>query len=229
MQSESAHFPFFESTKEYIYIVKKKKILHFSINGFPGVGKTEILIGLLTSRLRVHFIPRYTTRERRPGEEDSPEYRFVSENEFAVLRKGGFFIKRTIRRVESEDGKFHFTAIIKKIFWPEPPEGTQLIVSFFGRSAFLIRRYTPEMKLVFISHHSIKSGLTEIKMRVAERCRRHGKKFYAKWRQINRWYQQEIWTKYDHVVYNDGTTPRKCVEEIIALAEREMSELSMAV
>lgn len=90
----------------------EKRIPFFCLLGYPGVGKTHVLKELLEG-YPVHFIPRYTCRPRRLGEENSPEYKFVSIEKFVALAARGFFISGTIRRTEVNREPY-FMAIPKK-------------------------------------------------------------------------------------------------------------------
>ncbi|OGI68395.1 hypothetical protein A2738_00710 [Candidatus Nomurabacteria bacterium RIFCSPHIGHO2_01_FULL_42_15] len=186
----------------------KKPITHVGINGPPGAGKTTVLRALEHLGYKIHVIPRYYTRPKRPGEESEKEYRFVTEEQFQILWDDKFFIPGTIRQVEV-NGKTYRTAILKRKIWLPTPKGTDLVVCLFGRGGLNHRRKFPKMKLVFISSRSLET----LKARLTERCLMHGIDPTRKLEKIKRYEQLGVEKYYDVVIYNDGT-PEQCARQI---------------
>lgn len=194
-------------------------IPHVSINGFPGVGKTTMLETLERLGYKIHVIPRYYSRPRRPGEETSREYRFLEPEMFAEFRKRGYFIPGTIREVVV-NRKIYHTAIPRMSHWPKAPRETHFIVSFFGRSIFKIPNRT-EWKLIFISCHS-KEALLK---RLTDRCLAHGIDPRRKLQRIEEYELIKIWDLYDFIVYNDDENmPEVCAREIAQIALRSSAQ-----
>ncbi len=185
-------------------------IPHVSINGPPGAGKTTLLNTLQGMGYKIHIISRYYNRKRRPGERHSREHNFVNGEVFKVLRKAGCFIPGTIRKQEVNGAVFH-TAIARRKFWRKPSEGTDLIISFFGRDGIPLKKFIPEMKLVYISSRFPESL---IKIKLVERCLKHKISPGPKIVKFDEYRKREFEKFYDIIVFNDGT-PEECAHEII--------------
>jgi guanylate kinase len=65
----------------------------FVVSGPSGTGKTTILRRVLDSRRDLGFSVSYTTRAKRPGEEEGKDYFFVSEEQFEARIRNGEFIE----------------------------------------------------------------------------------------------------------------------------------------
>ncbi len=65
----------------------------FVVSGPSGTGKTTILRRVLASRKDLVFSVSYTTRAKRPGEEEGKDYFFVSEEQFEARIRNGEFIE----------------------------------------------------------------------------------------------------------------------------------------
>ncbi|HAA85084.1 MAG TPA: guanylate kinase [Kosmotogaceae bacterium] len=65
----------------------------FVVSGPSGTGKTTILRRVLASRKDLVFSVSYTTRVKRPGEEEGKDYFFVSEEQFEARIRNGEFIE----------------------------------------------------------------------------------------------------------------------------------------
>ena len=65
----------------------------FVVSGPSGTGKTTILRRVLDSRRDLGFSVSYTTRAKRPGEEEGKDYFFVSEEQFEARISNGEFIE----------------------------------------------------------------------------------------------------------------------------------------
>lgn len=65
----------------------------FVVSGPSGTGKTTILRRVLDSRRDLCFSVSYTTRAKRPGEEEGKDYFFVSEEQFEARISNGEFIE----------------------------------------------------------------------------------------------------------------------------------------
>jgi guanylate kinase len=65
----------------------------FVIAAPSGAGKTSLVKALLQRKPELHVSISYTTRRRRPTEEDGREYHFVSVDEFLRLRDQGQFLE----------------------------------------------------------------------------------------------------------------------------------------
>lgn len=75
----------------------------FVISGPSGAGKGTALDRIAGSGL-ARRVPTYTTRLPRPSERDGIEYNFVSDDEFAKLRRDGQLIEYTRTYAESYYG-----------------------------------------------------------------------------------------------------------------------------
>ena len=65
----------------------------YVITAPSGAGKTTLVKRLIEQRPGLRFSISYTTRTRRAGEEHGRDYFFLSESEFAAMRKAGEFLE----------------------------------------------------------------------------------------------------------------------------------------
>jgi guanylate kinase len=65
----------------------------FVIAAPSGAGKTSLVKALLQRKPELHVSVSYTTRRRRPNEEDGREYHFISLGDFWALEKQGQFLE----------------------------------------------------------------------------------------------------------------------------------------
>jgi guanylate kinase len=189
---------------------------HINLSSFAGGGKTTIS-KLLLEKYKTVIIPKITTRAKRFTEKEVPEYIFVSQEEFGLLKSQEHFLA-----VEEITNKgIHYHAIPKIEYWPSIPEGTELIISAFGEQARIVQKFIPEIKLIFI-------GIKDKKIladRLFKRCAIDGSNFEKKWALNERYFSENFQNRYDFVVYND-TTPEECVEQIITITKIQKTLIS---
>src|SRR5690349_19682737 len=65
----------------------------FVIAAPSGAGKTSLVKALLQRKPELHVSTSYTTRPRRPTEQDGREYHFISVGDFQRLRDQGQFLE----------------------------------------------------------------------------------------------------------------------------------------
>lgn len=126
------------------------------ISSPSGGGKTSICRKLLTRARRTkgwRFSISYTTRKRRTGERNGHSYHFVSDSEFDVLVKDGFFAE-------------HFKVHLYKYGTPRKPledvvrRGGVMILDVDVRGARALHREFPGAISIFVLPPS-KSALKE--------------------------------------------------------------------
>ncbi len=70
--------------------------LIFLIIGPTGVGKNTLIEGVFSKRNDLHYLPSYTTRNKRVGESDGNPYKFVTKEDFEDKIDKGEFIEWNI-------------------------------------------------------------------------------------------------------------------------------------
>ena len=65
----------------------------FVISAPSGAGKTTLVKRIIAARPDLKFSISYTTRQARPGEQDSVDYFFLDRDEFERLRDSGAFLE----------------------------------------------------------------------------------------------------------------------------------------
>lgn len=213
------------------------KIPHVNIGGPPAGGKTEI--ATLLSRLHnVITIPRVTTRPPRPDEEFSWEYEFVSQKEFSRRLRLG--TENTVDAVVGENelvlstlsgtrvgdyprdialasvhqvpgkGGSYLTGVPHPRHWPDPKPDTEFFLSVFGESSPYLKEHVfPHMINVFVTI----SSMEELEKRLVNRNLPWRLPFWPAWMSALSYLSEHPETKFDHVVYNDGTA-KDCAAEI---------------
>jgi len=190
----------------------KTKTPHLSILGLQGTGKTTIL-NILSTWYRVHVVRRYTCRPRRPGEECSHEYVFVSKGEFLRLLRARFFIRASVRRIPV-NGEIFYTGLPCIENWSPLPPGTQLVLSILGTSVFHVMEDVPELRTVFVDHPSS----FVLMKRAYDRSRAQGIDPDPKLRTAHRYGEKPLWRAYHYRVLNNQEFPEECAREIARIA-----------
>ncbi|MGH8282272.1 MAG: guanylate kinase [Gammaproteobacteria bacterium] len=162
----------------------------FLITAPSGAGKTSLVRELLRTHSNLRFSISYTTRPRRPNENDGRDYRFVSQVEFDRMVLAGEFLEHarvfdhcygTSRNsVEEERARGH--DVLLEIDW----QGTQQV-----------RRTMPETLSIFILPPSreelerrLKARGTDSEAVIARRLR-------------DAVADMSHWREFDYVVVND--------------------------
>ena len=187
--------------------------VHINVCGYPGAGKSSVA-ALLGFEYLTLWIPRITTRPRRPGEGKN-EYRFVTPDEYETMYESGVILPwkdaSGLKKVGTVEYKRGTPA---PAYWPHPLPGTELILSVFGKVApELKRRLTPNMMNFFLvgKPWTLLERLAERKQLDCERMRWH-------WKTIERYRRQKIEINFDHVIDTTDLSPEEVAKQIAAKA-----------
>jgi guanylate kinase len=201
--------------------------VHVSISGYAGAGKTTIS-RLLASRHPTVWVPRITSRRRRvnfcndavmclamgltgiyrvESEVRGTEYEFIPKDEFISHIREGRMLEWHVLG-EKEEG---LTGILRPEYWPNPVEGTELLLSVFGSHAPEVKKVVPGLITVFLD---VKNP-DILRQRIYART---GKGKMEERNKKNSIYRREnIAQHFDHVVLSE-TGVERCVEEIEKIA-----------
>jgi guanylate kinase len=128
------------------------------IAGPSGVGKGTVVHKLLEREPRLWFSVSANTRDRRPGEQDGVDYRFMTRAEFEALRDQGGFLEwfdvyGDLKGTPREPVEQHLAA------------GDDVLLEVDVQGALRVRERYPDAVLVFVKPPSRE----EQRRRIAER------------------------------------------------------------
>ncbi len=127
------------------------------ISGPSGVGKSSV-VQALTERMHFHFSISWTTRGRRPGEEDGVDYVFVDRDRFeAGIAAGGF--------LEWAEFSGHLYGTPRDAVIAHLEAGAHVLLDIENDGAGQVRQAYPEAMLVFI----LPPSLDELERRLRDR------------------------------------------------------------
>lgn len=160
------------------------------ISAPSGAGKTTLVKRLLARNFRFVFSISYTTREKRPGEDDGKDYLFVDKARFAQLRDAGALL-------EWAEVFDNFYGTGKKQVETELAAGRHVILEIDWQGAQQVRAAMPGCRSIFILPPSVEALRSRLITRktdseaVIERRLRDSLSDLAHWHE------------FDYVVVND--------------------------
>jgi guanylate kinase len=163
------------------------------ISSPSGGGKTSICRKLLSpSRRRKNwrFSISYTTREKRPGEQNGREYFFVSNREFASLVKRNFFAEHCrVHLYRYGTPRDQLDRVVRT--------GGVMVLDVDVQGAFKLRRAYPEAMTIFVLPPSIAALRKRLKKRGTETREQ------LKVRFENARKEMRLYGRFDYVVINE--------------------------
>lgn len=112
------------------------------VSGPSGVGKSSV-VQALTERMQFHFSVSWTTRSRRPGEDDGVDYVFVDRSSFEEgIASGGFL------EWAEYSGQLYGTP--RKQVLAHLDKGEHVLLDIENDGAAQVKQTYPEAMLVFI-------------------------------------------------------------------------------
>ena len=176
----------------------------FVIAAPSGAGKTSLVKALLERKPELHVSISYTTRPRRPTEEDGREYHFVSVGDFQRLQQQGQFL-------EYAQVFDNFYGTGRRPVETELARGNHVILEIDWQGAQQVRRSLPECVTVFILPPS-RSSLEE-----RLRNRRTDSEQVIARRLQDAVGDMSHWNEFDYVVINDHF--EKALADLVSIVE----------
>jgi guanylate kinase len=176
----------------------------FVIAAPSGAGKTSLVHALLQRKPELHVSISYTTRRKRPTEEDGREYHFVSVDEFLRLRDQGEFL-------EHAQVFDNYYGTRRSQVEPELARGNNVILEIDWQGAQQVRRAMPECVTVFILPPSRKSLEERLRNR-----RTDSDEVIAR-RLRDAVGDMSHWNEFDYVVINDDFD--RAVTDLVGIVE----------
>lgn len=115
----------------------------FVIAAPSGAGKTSLVQALLQRKPELHVSISYTTRLRRPNEQDGREYHFISLGDFWALEKQGQFL-------EYAQVFDNFYGTGRRPVESELARGHHVVLEIDWQGARQVRRAMPECVTIFV-------------------------------------------------------------------------------
>ena len=137
---------------------EKKKGVLIVVSGPSGVGNSTLIDSFLAEDAESEFSISYTTRQKRPHEEDGTDYYFTNESTFKGLIEKGYFLEW-----ENVHGNYYGTprgeimSILEK--------GKDIILDIDVKGALKIKGQCPASRLIFIEPPSVDALKTRLVFR----------------------------------------------------------------
>jgi len=117
----------------------------FIVSGPSGVGKSTLLQRLLASRPGLRFSVSYTTRPRRPQEQEGVHYHFVSRETFERMLEQNAFLEHA-----TFNDHLYGTAAAPITQWVSQGRGVLLDIDVQGAEQLREKRVTLDLPMRFI-------------------------------------------------------------------------------
>ena len=117
--------------------------IFFVVSAPSGTGKTTLCMRVRDRLENLHFTVSYTTREKRPAEENGREYHFVDEPTFQKMREAGDFAEYA-----NVYGNWYGTSLSE--LENNRNEGHDLLIEIDVQGAKNIKARFPDAVLIFI-------------------------------------------------------------------------------
>jgi guanylate kinase len=176
----------------------------FVIAAPSGAGKTSLVKALLQRKPELHVSISYTTRPKRPTEEDGREYHFVSVGDFQRLQAQGQFL-------EYAQVFDNFYGTGRRPVETELARGNNVVLEIDWQGAQQVRKSLPECVTLFVlppSRASLEERL---------RNRRTDSEDVIARRLRDAVGDMSHWNEFNYVVVNDDF--ERAVEDLVSIVE----------
>jgi len=182
------------------------------LSGPSGSGKTTLYQRLLKSprlsRILVRSVSA-TTRSRRPGEREGKDYFFLTDDEFQLLRRQGFFL-------EWKKVFDNFYGTPKQVVQEHLRRGKNVLLAIDIQGAKTVGRKDRKALKIFVKTPS----LTVLKERLVRRGSETPKDIALRLKTAKKELKES--KKYDYVVINDRLA--RCYKEVEGILLRELGQ-----
>ena len=182
----------------------------FVVAAPSGAGKTSLVKALLERKPELHVSISYTTRAKRPTEEDGREYHFVSVGDFLKLREQGQFL-------EYAQVFDNFYGTGRRPVETELAQGHNVVLEIDWQGAQQVRKSMPECVTIFVlppSRQSLEERL---------RNRRTDSEGVIARRLRDAVGDMSHWREFDYVVVNDDF--QRAVQDLVRIIEGQAGDL----
>jgi len=131
------------------------------LSGPSGVGKDAVLARLRESSYPFFYVTTLTTRARRPGEKDGIDYRFVSVDEFQVMRDNNALL-------ESANVYGNWYGVPRAPVKDALERGQDVIIKIDVQGAGTIRKIAPQAVLIFLTTPTLEELRVRLERRLTE-------------------------------------------------------------
>jgi guanylate kinase len=182
----------------------------FVIAAPSGAGKTSLVKALLERKPELHVSISYTTRPKRPTEEDGREYHFVSKDDFRLLVERG-------QLLENAEVFDNFYGTGRRPVETEMARGNNVVLEIDWQGARQVRKSLPTCVTVFVLPPS-RSALEE-----RLRNRRTDSEEVIARRLRDAVGDMSHWDEFDYVVVNEDFD--KAVADLARIVEGKPADL----
>jgi len=182
----------------------------FVIAAPSGAGKTSLVKALLERKPELHVSISYTTRPKRPTEEDGREYHFVSKDDFRLLVERG-------QLLENAEVFDNFYGTGRRPVETEMARGNNVVLEIDWQGARQVRKSLPTCVTVFVLPPS-RSALEE-----RLRNRRTDSEEVIARRLRDAVGDMSHWDEFDYVVVNEDF--ERAVADLARIVEGKADDL----
>ena len=173
------------------------------ISAPSGAGKTTLVRGLIERDARFVFSVSYTTRPKRPTEQDGVDYHFVTREAFETLRRDGEFL-------EFAQVFDNYYATGRQAVEDLLAAGKHVIVEIDWQGAQQVRARVPDCVSIFIVPPSVRA----LEQRL--RARKTDSEAVIRRRLRDSMDDLAHWDEFDYIVVNDDLAT--ALDELAGLA-----------
>ncbi|MBV8740343.1 MAG: guanylate kinase [Sinobacteraceae bacterium] len=162
----------------------------FVIAAPSGAGKTSLVQALLQRKPELHVSISYTTRLRRPNEQDGREYHFISLGDFWALEKQGQFL-------EYAQVFDNFYGTGRRPVESELARGHHVVLEIDWQGARQVRKAMPECVTIFVLPPSRQALEQRLRTRATDSEEVIARRLQDAVSDMSHWHE------FDYVVIND--------------------------
>nr|WP_309227386.1 guanylate kinase [Zooshikella harenae] len=179
----------------------------YIISAPSGAGKSSLVAALVKSVAQICVSVSYTTRAKRPGEEDGVNYNFITQAEFQQMLTDGAFLEQA-----EVFGNYYGTS--EQWVNAQLANGTDVILEIDWQGAQQIRRLRPDAICIFIVPPSRETLLERLNTRGQDNDEVITKRMAEAEREMAHF------VEYDYLIINDEFSQALSELETIVKSQR---------